>query len=152
MYLAQERAPKAIRAFETAIEIAESHPLQASVLTPRFHFWYSIALDQSGQTEAAVEQLEICVRLDPTYADALNYLAYLWANQGVRLDEAAAHVLSALELDPGNAAYMDTRGWVLYQQGRFAQALKLLLEADELRPGDPEILEHIEKVRQALTP
>jgi len=152
LYLAQERAPKAVRAFQTAIEIAQEDSRQAAILTPHFYFWYGISLDQAGQTEKAVKQFETCIQLDPTYADALNYLAYLWANQNQRLDEAYRHVQTALELDPGNAAYMDTLGWVLFHQGEAQKALALLLEADELRPGDPEILEHIEKVRQALTP
>jgi len=152
LYLAAERPAKAVRAFETALELTQTDPLQSTILSPRFYFWYGIALDQSGQTDEAVKQFENCIRLDPTYADALNYLAYLWSTQGVRLEEAAHYIQSALELDPGNAAYLDTWGWVLYQQGAYSQALELLLEADQLRPGDPEILEHIEKVRQALTP
>jgi len=152
LYLAEERPAKAVRSFESALELTQTHPLQSTVLSPRFYFWYGIALDQSDQTERAVEQFETCIQLDPTYADALNYLAYLWATQGIRLEEAAQYIQSALELDPKNPAYMDTWGWILYQQGAFSQALELLLEADQIRPGDPEILEHIEKARQALNP
>jgi len=152
LYLAQERAPKAVRAFQTAIELAQQDSRQAATLTPRFYFWYGVSLDQADQTEEAVKQFETCIQLDPTYADAFNYLAYLWASRGIRLEEAEPHIQSALELDPGNPAYMDTLGWVLFHQGKLQKALTLLLEANELRPEDPEILEHIEKVRQALNP
>ena len=93
---------------------------------------------------------EACLRLDPAYADALNYLAYLWANRGIRLDDALRHIQAALALDPDNAAYLDTLGWVYYQQGRYADALDLLLQADRLRPNDPEILGHIEQTREKL--
>jgi tetratricopeptide (TPR) repeat protein len=152
LYLAKERPGKAVRAFESALKLTRTEPLQSTILSPRFYFWYGIALDQAGQSDRAVEQFETCIQLDPTYTDALNYLAYLWATQGVRLEEAAQYIQSALALDPGNAAYMDTWGWVLYQQGAFSEAMELLLEADQLRPGDPEILEHIEKARKALAP
>jgi tetratricopeptide (TPR) repeat protein len=152
LYLAQEQSAKAIREFEAAARIAQKDPLQAAVLTPRFYFWFGVARDQAKQTERAVEMFETCLRLDPEYADALNYLAYLWANQGIRLDEALRHIQAALALDPENAAYLDTLGWIYYQQGRYADALDLLQQADKLRPGDPEILDHIEKTREKLAP
>ena len=152
LLLAQEKPAQAIREFELAAEIVRLDPLQASSLGPRFHFWFGVALDQGRQSERAVEQFETCLRLDPDYADALNYLAYLWATQGVRLDDALRHIQSALSLDPENPAYLDTLGWIYHQQGRYAEALDLLQQADRLRPGDPEILGHIEKTREKLAP
>jgi tetratricopeptide (TPR) repeat protein len=152
LYLSQEKPAKAIDAFEAAAEIVRKDPLQADVLTPRFHFWFGVALDQGKQPERAVEMFETCLSLDPSYGDALNYLAYLWANQGIRLDEALRNIQAALALDPENAAYLDTLGWIYYQQGRYADALDLLQQADKLRPGDPEIRDHIEKTRQKLVP
>lgn len=152
LYLAQEKSAKAVRAFEAALEIVRQDPLQAAVLSARFHFWFGVALDQNKQTDRAVEMFEACLRLDPDYADALNYLAYLWANQGIRLDDALRHIQTALALDPENAAYLDTLGWIYYHQGRHAEALDLLEQADRLRPGDAEILGHIEKTREKLAP
>jgi tetratricopeptide (TPR) repeat protein len=152
LYLSQDKSAKAVREFATATEIVKKDPLQAAVLTPRFYFWFGVALDQNKQAERAVEMFETCLRLDSNYADALNYLAYLWANQGVRLDEALRYIQTALALDPENAAYLDTLGWIYYQQGRFADALDLLEQADKLRPDDDEIRGHIEKVREKLAP
>ena len=150
LHLAQDKSAKAVREFETAAAIVRDNPLQAAVLSPRFHFWFGVALDQTRQTDRAIEMFEACLRLDPAYADALNYLAYLWANRGIRLDDALRHIQAALALDPDNAAYLDTLGWVYYQQGRYADALDLLLQADRLRPDDPEILDHIEQTRGKL--
>lgn len=150
LYLTQENPDRAVKEFEKALAIIESDKLQSNVLTPRFHFWHGVALDQAGHTDRAVEQFETCIRLDPGHADALNYLAYLWAVRGIRLDDALRHIQSALALDPDNAAYLDTLGWVYYQQGRYEEALDLLQQADDLRPGDPEILEHIEKTLEKL--
>ena len=152
LYLAAEKPQRAIREFEAAAAIVEQEPLQAAILSPRFYFWFGVACDQDKQSDRAVEMFETCIRLDPEYADALNYLAYLWATRSVRLDEALRHIQAALALDPENAAYLDTLGWVYYQQGRFADALKFLEQADALRPGDPEILGHIAKAREKLAP
>ena len=150
LYLAQDRPATAVREFEAAAELVRQDPLQAAVLSPRFYFWYGVALDQIQQTDRAVAKFETCLALDPEFADALNYLAYLWAVRGERLDEALRHVQTALALDPQNAAYLDTLGWVYFQQGRYREALDFLLQADELRPDDAEILEHIRQTREKL--
>lgn len=152
LYLSQEQAGRAVREFETAAEIVRRNPLQADVLRPKFYFWFGVALDQARQTDRAVEMFETCLELDPEYADALNYLAYLWAVRGVRLDEALRHIQTALSLDPENAAYLDTLGWVYFQMERYADALAPLEQADRLRPDDPEIQGHLEQTRQKLAP
>jgi Flp pilus assembly protein TadD len=44
---------------------------------------------------------------------------------------------------------MDSMGWVLYRQGEFAQALKVLEKAYAIK-ADPEIVAHIAEVLTAL--
>lgn len=150
LYLARENPSRAVKEFKRALAIIQSDPLQSDVLTPRFHFWHGVALDQAKQTDLAVEQFETAIRLDPDYAEALNYLAYLWAVRGERLDEALRHIQTALDLDPENPAFLDTLGWIYFQQGRYEDALDLLQQADRLRPGDPEILDHLRQTLDKL--
>ena len=152
LYLAQEKAAKAVPEFEAAREIVRKDPLQADVLNSRYYFWFGVALDQSQQPDRAVDMFETCLKLDPEYADALNYLAYVWAVRNERLEEALHHILAALALDPENAAYLDTLGWVYFRMGRLEDALKFLEQADRLRPGDPEISDHLRQVREKLGP
>lgn len=150
LYLAREMPGRAAREFEAARECVRQDPLQAAALTPRFYFWYGVALDQDQQPERAVEMFETCLELDPDYADALNYLAYLWAVRNERLDDALRHSLASLALDPENAAYLDTLGWIYFQMGRLEEALKFLEQADALRPDDPEISGHLRQVREKM--
>ena len=150
LYLAQEKAAKAVPEFEAAREIVRKDPLQADVLNARYYFWFGVALDQSQQTGRAIEMFETCLKLNPEYADALNYLAYVWAVRNERLEEALHHILAALALDPENAAYLDTLGWVYFRMGRLEDAMKFLEQADRLRPGDPEITDHLRQVREKL--
>lgn len=56
-------------------------------------------------------------------ADELNQFAYARSIIGVDLDEALVDIDRALEMDPGNLAYRDTRAWVLFQMGRPIEAL-----------------------------
>jgi Tfp pilus assembly protein PilF len=52
-------------------------------------------------------------------------------------------IQKAVDLDPGNGAYLDSLGWVLYQLDRFDEAQKNLEEAAALTPEDPTIQEHL---------
>ena len=66
------------------------------------------------------------VQADPEHALALNYLGYMLADRGERLDEAVSLVTRALQLEPGNPSYQDSLGWAYYKQGRFDLAVEHL--------------------------
>jgi tetratricopeptide (TPR) repeat protein len=87
--------------------------------------------------------LEAALKLDPDNATMLNYLGYLWADRGVRLDEAEELARRALVLLPDDADVLDTLGWVKFRQGAHDEAVRLLELAAELRPYDPTINDHL---------
>ena len=99
------------------------------------------------RSEASLRQI---LALFPRDADALNALAYLFAEEDRSLDEAELLVEQALELRPFSAAFRDTLGWIRFRQGRLDEALELLSTADAWIGGDPEISGHVQEVRQAL--
>jgi tetratricopeptide (TPR) repeat protein len=50
----------------------------------------------------------------------------------------------ALEMDPNNASYLDSLGWVEFRKGKFDQALNNLLSAAKTADHeDPVVFEHI---------
>ena len=51
----------------------------------------------------------------------LNYLGYMLADRGTRLDEAL-DISAAVALDPANGAYLDSLGWVYYKMGNYELA------------------------------
>jgi tetratricopeptide (TPR) repeat protein len=67
----------------------------------------------------------------------------------VRLQEALGWVRRALELDPNNAAYLDSYGWGWYRLGEAKKALEPLARAAELVPGEVLILKHLGQVQEA---
>jgi tetratricopeptide (TPR) repeat protein len=81
--------------------------------------------------------------IHPENADALNYIGYTYAEQGIRLDEAMGLIQKALNIKPDSAYIIDSLGWVYYQKGLYDEALKYLLEAAKLVPNDPTIIEHL---------
>jgi tetratricopeptide (TPR) repeat protein len=83
------------------------------------------------------------LRENPKNAVALNYIGYMLADRGVRLQEAVKYVEEALSLDPNNGAYLDSLGWAFYKLNDLEKAEKYLLKAVELVKNDPVIHDHL---------
>jgi tetratricopeptide (TPR) repeat protein len=66
---------------------------------------------------------------DPEHSDAMNYLGYMLAERGERLQESVELVQRALALDPGNAAYLDSLGWAYFKLNRLDLAQDPLRDA-----------------------
>jgi tetratricopeptide (TPR) repeat protein len=120
-------------------------------------FRLAVLLDKRGDFAAAEKELRALIKRSPKHAQALNYLAYAWAERGEHLVEAEALVRRALELDPNNHYYLDSLGWILHKQSRHAEAEPILRKASEALDGelvsDPEevvVFEHWAEVLEAL--
>ncbi len=83
------------------------------------------------------------LKVNPQNAVALNYIGYMLADRGVRLDEAVRYVKEALAIDPQNGAYLDSLGWAFFKLNDMKKAEEYLLAADELVKDDPTIEEHL---------
>jgi Flp pilus assembly protein TadD len=90
--------------------------------------------------EGALRQLLV---IEPSNPNALNYLGYLLALRGDKLDEAVQLVRRALESEPDNGAYLDSLGWALYKRGDLEEAEKHLTDAAARMPGNSEVLDHL---------
>lgn len=75
--------------------------------------------------------------------DAYNALGYLYAEQGIHLDEAAALVRRALKSVPKSGAYLDSLGLIYFKQGKLDAAIENLEQALRYLPDTPEILSHL---------
>ena len=106
-------------------------------------FRKGVVFDKKGDKATCLEQMEKVVALNPGHADALNYIGYTYAEQGIRLDEAMVMIRKALEVKPDSGYIIDSLGWVYFQKGLYDEALKYLEKAASLVPNDPTILEHL---------
>jgi tetratricopeptide (TPR) repeat protein len=82
----------------------------------------------------------------------------MFAERGVRLEEAIALLNLAISVDPQNSAFFDSLGWAYYQLGQFSEAEQYLgkaiaqmIESDD---GDEEelavIFDHAGDIAAAL--
>ncbi len=149
VYSHNKNYPEAVRHFMAAEVIGMTSDRKR--LDQRFYFPFGAACERNGQFDQATEYLEKCVKMAPDFAEALNYLGYMWADRGSHLDRARDLIEKAVKLDPKNGAYLDSLGWVLFKLKKPDQALPFLLKAMEYTPEpDATVLDHLGEVYYAL--
>jgi tetratricopeptide (TPR) repeat protein len=99
--------------------------------------------ERQKKYDLAEEQFKKVLAVDPLNASAANYLGYMLADRGVRLEESVKYIQKALELEPNNGAYLDSLGWAYYKMNRCDLAEPHLEKAARLMSDDPTIHEHL---------
>lgn len=99
--------------------------------------------ERAGRIEEAVAQMRALLTLAPDHAEALNFVGFTWAEQGVRLDEAEELVRRAMRLSPHSGHMIDSLGWIRFKKGDLRQAVELLEQADRILGPDPSVLDHL---------
>lgn len=148
-YHAQENYSEALvhlRAAEALGKAGETNRLDAG-----FYFQLGAAQERVGERQAAAVSFEKSLTLAPDNAETLNYLGYMWAEQGENLKRARELIERALKLEPDNDAFLDSMGWVLFKQGDAKAALGYLLRAiAKAEKPDPTLYDHLGDVYAAL--
>lgn len=116
-----------------------------------------VVYGEGKHRDEAISAMQRALALNPDNANALNYIAYTWAEQGENLDEAEEMISRAIALRPEDGYIVDSLGWVYYMRARslveagkreqagtyIERALAALERADDLTGGDPVISEHL---------
>ncbi len=105
------------------------------------YLWRITLLDLSKRSQEAIPILKESLTVHRSSEQLKNTLAYLWAEQGTDLEEASKLINEVLQSAPNNAAYLDTKGWILFKMKRPYDALQYLLKAAEL-DKDPVVFDH----------
>jgi tetratricopeptide (TPR) repeat protein len=80
---------------------------------------------------------------DPQSAATLNYLGYMNADRGVKLEESLNFIKQAISFDPNNGAYLDSLGWAYFKLGKYDLAEENLTKAESHMGTDPTVQEHL---------
>jgi tetratricopeptide (TPR) repeat protein len=107
------------------------------------HFVLGSIYERQKKYDLAEQQFHAVLQSNPLNAAACNYLGYMLADRGVRLDESVKYIEKAVELEPNNGAYLDSLGWAYYKMNRFDLARPHLEKAARLISTDPTIQEHL---------
>jgi tetratricopeptide (TPR) repeat protein len=120
-------------------------------LTHVFYFQLGAAYERCQKYEEAEKNFRTCLSMQPDFAEALNYLGYMWADRSENLQEARQMIEKAVKLEPKNSAFLDSLGWVLFKIGQPQQALDPLLKSIEnSEEPDATLFDHLGDVYAAL--
>jgi len=133
-----KRYPEAEAAVRKALELSPKPDDQEYVL-----FLLGSIFERQKKFDLAEEQFKKVLTTNPLNAAASNYLGYMLADRGVRLDESVGYIKKALELEPNNGAYLDSLGWAYFKMNRYDLAGPQLEKAARLISNDPTIHEHL---------
>ncbi|MFY9691420.1 MAG: tetratricopeptide repeat protein [Candidatus Acidiferrales bacterium] len=93
--------------------------------------------------DLAEQEFRKVLAASPDDAPTLNYLGYMLADRGVRLDEATLMIQRAVKQEPSNGAYLDSLGWAYYKQNKLTEAEEYCRKAVDREGHDPTILSHL---------
>lgn len=138
IYERHKRFPEAEAAVQEAEKLSQ-FPAQLEYI----RFLRGALYERQKKYQAAEEQFRQVLEINPDSAITLNYLGYMFADQGMNLEESVELIQRALEIEPYNGAYLDSLGWAYFRLGQLDLAEKYLLQAVERLSRDPTIHDHL---------
>ncbi|NLG19517.1 MAG: tetratricopeptide repeat protein [Fibrobacter sp.] len=107
--------------------------------------WFELgsAHERNKQYEMAANAFRKVLALRPGDPAASNYLGYMWADIGVKLDTAKVLLEVALKQDPENGAFLDSYAWIFFKMGEIDSAYAYIQKAVEKIGDDPVLFSHL---------
>ena len=98
--------------------------------------------ERMGNYEKSDEDLLHALKIDPSDAYILNYLAYSWLERDYKINEAMDMLKTAYDLKSNDPYIIDSIGWAYFLIEDYVEAEKYLKRAVELMPDDPIVNDH----------
>ncbi len=124
-------------------------PLVMVLLANPAYFEYQVRYFQLTDQQKE-ELLQQSIREQPDHVPAHNDLAWLYAQRGEHLDRGLELVNRALDDDPDNYAYLDTKAEILKQIGRLHEAFEIERKLLKRYPNDPRRQTQMDKIKKAM--
>ncbi|HEX6821612.1 MAG TPA: tetratricopeptide repeat protein [Candidatus Sulfotelmatobacter sp.] len=132
----------ALEALAKAEEVSTKADDKAYVLFLRGDLYQRQKNFDAAETEFK-KVLSMTPPTDPQAAATLNYLGYMNADRGVKLEESLNLIKQALTFEPNNPAYLDSLGWAYFKLGKYDLAEDNLNKAASHMGSDPTVQEHL---------
>ena len=118
-------------------QINEEHPLYIEATDGR-----GVAYERVGKWDEAEKDLLASLKVNPEQAYVINYLAYSWIEQGIKVKKSLKMLEKANRLRQNDPYITDSLGWALFKLKRYEEAKKYLQLAVSLMPADPIVNDH----------
>jgi tetratricopeptide (TPR) repeat protein len=110
--------------------------------------------DMAGMPDKEEDCLRQVLSLEPENAAKMNSLAYFLIDKDRNIDEGIELVNKSLELNPDSYSALSVKGWGLYKQGKYQEALEILQKSWDLRIKnaiyDHSAFLHLEAAKKAV--
>ena len=104
----------------------EKFPSETSIL-----FQLAAIFEEQSRFSDAEQVFREVLSRNPAHHQSLNYLGYMLADRGERLQESVELIKRALDADPNNGSYLDSLGWAYFKLQDFDLAENYLRKASE---------------------
>ncbi len=133
-----ENFEKSIKYYSEILEIInERHPLYPEVTDSR-----GVAYERTNNWKKAEKDLLASLKANPDQAYVINYLAYSWIEQGVKIKKSLEMLQKANKLKSNDPYIIDSLGWALFKLERYKESKDYLQLAVRLMPADPIVNDH----------
>jgi tetratricopeptide (TPR) repeat protein len=137
-YSDAERGPQAVKVLQ---EAQTKFPSDNSIA-----FELGAVYDKQKRFIDAEASFRQVLSRDPDNATALNYLGYMLAERGERLDESVTYLKKALQIEPENGSFLDSLGWAYFKSDKLDLAEDNLRRAADQLKTNSVIQEHYGEV------
>ena len=118
-------------------EVEIDNPLYAEATDGR-----GISYERIGEWDKAEKDLLASLEANPDQAYVINYLAYSWIEQGVKIEKSLKMLEKANKLRSNDPYIIDSLGWALFKLEKYKESKNFLQQAVRLMPGDPIVNDH----------
>ena len=131
----------ALNAFQNGISVIGEH--SDPDIVSDFYAVMGDLLYEKGRAAEAYAAYDSCLQWKDDNIGCLNNYAYYLSVNGDSLDKAEKMSYRTVKAEPKNATYLDTYAWILFMQGRYAEA-KIYIDQAVQNDSDSSavILEH----------
>lgn len=129
---------KAIAAYRVGKDLV----IEDDELMMRFYSYLGEAYHKQGDNPKSDEAFDKALKIDGKNIFVLNNYAYYLAVRNEKLEKAAQMAKKANELAPNQSSFEDTYAWVLFQQGKYSEALEWIRKSISHTKPSGELLEH----------
>jgi tetratricopeptide (TPR) repeat protein len=135
------------RYIEKYVTICKSRSDSEASVTDDLAMIYS----EAGNLNKAERYFRQALSLEPEKAWRLNNLAYFLIDKDRNVNEGMDLINKALGKDTTNYTYWACKGWGLFKQKKYEEALNFLQKADSLKPVyDHDLFLQLEKAKKAI--
>ena len=146
LYMLRGISASELKKYDIAIEALEaglSLLKNDKQLKIQFYSLIGDSYRSMGLDRKSDEAMEMALEIDSENTIVLNNYAYYLSERGYKLKKALKMSSKCINIEPINATYLDTYGWILFKMSKINEAKKYLEKAmNNAGVNDPEITEH----------